>query len=100
VKPRRPPAHMRDSYTSAHSDEFVELARRVGERLGMSEDGLHELGVAARLHDVGKIGVPDAVLQKDGDLDDSDWEVIQQHPVWGSEMLGRITGLRTVAKIV
>jgi HD-GYP domain-containing protein (c-di-GMP phosphodiesterase class II) len=91
---------MRDSYTADHSEEVVHLACRVGERLGLGAESLAELGFAARLHDVGKIGVPDAVLQKDGALDSSEWEVMRHHSVWGAEMLERITGLRQVAKIV
>ena len=60
---------MRDDYTGAHSDEVVGLARMVGERMGLSDDELGELEFAARLHDVGKIGVPDAVLRKPGPLE-------------------------------
>jgi HD-GYP domain-containing protein (c-di-GMP phosphodiesterase class II) len=91
---------IRDSYTAEHSDEVVRLARRLGERLGLDEATLSELEFAARLHDVGKIGVPDSILRKDGQLDRSEWEVMRQHPVWGAEMLQRISGLRSVATIV
>jgi HD domain-containing protein/GAF domain-containing protein len=91
---------IRDSYTAEHSDEVVSLARSVGERLGLEEDTLSELTFAARLHDVGKIGVPDELLHKNGELDDDEWQVMKQHPVWGAEMLGRIPGLRSVARIV
>jgi HD-GYP domain-containing protein (c-di-GMP phosphodiesterase class II) len=91
---------IRDSYTAEHSDGVVRLSCAVGERLGLDEATLGELEFAARLHDVGKIGVPDAVLRKEGPLDAEEWDLMRQHPVWGSEMLQRIPGLRNVAKIV
>ena len=78
---------MRDDYTGAHSEEVVRLARRVGERMGLRDNALSELEFAARLHDVGKIGVPDAVLRKDGPLDHAEWEVMCRHPEWGAQML-------------
>ena len=85
---------MRDDYTGAHSDEVVRLARTVGERMGLAQDQLGELEFAARLHDVGKIGVPDAVLRKDGPLEGGEWEIMRQHPAWGADMLCRIPGLK------
>jgi putative nucleotidyltransferase with HDIG domain len=91
---------IRDNYTAEHSVEVATLARDVGERLGLDSAGLAKLEVAARLHDVGKIGVPDSVLGKNGELDRSEWEVMRQHSVWGAEMLKRIRGLDSVAKIV
>ena len=74
---------MRDDYTGTHSDEVVGLARMVGERMGLSDDELGELEFAARLHDVGKIGVPDAVLRKPGPLEGAEWEIMRQHPPGG-----------------
>jgi HD-GYP domain-containing protein (c-di-GMP phosphodiesterase class II) len=91
---------MRDDYTGTHSDEVVELARTVGERMGLAHDELGELEFAARLHDVGKIGVPDAVLRKDGPLEGAEWEIMRQHPAWGADMLQRIPGLKRVSRIV
>lgn len=91
---------MRDDYTAAHSDEVVRLARTVGQRMGLAQDQLSELEFAARLHDVGKIGVPDAVLRKQGPLEDSEWDVMRQHPAWGADMLRRVPGLKHVSRIV
>ena len=91
---------MRDDYTGEHSAEVVRLAAVVGEQLGLSEKALAELEIAARLHDVGKIGVPDAVLLKDGPLEAAEWEVMRRHPEWGAHLLGRIPGLKHVARIV
>jgi HD-GYP domain-containing protein (c-di-GMP phosphodiesterase class II) len=91
---------MRDDYTGTHSDEVVGLARMVGERMGLSDDELRELEFAARLHDVGKIGVPDAVLRKPGPLEGAEWEIMRQHPSWGADMLCRVPGLKRISRIV
>ena len=91
---------MRDDYTGEHSEEVVRLAMLVGRRMGLSDAALSELEIAARLHDVGKIGVPDAVLRKDGPLDAEEWEVMRQHPEWGAQMLHRLPGLKRVSRIV
>lgn len=91
---------LRDSYTARHSEEVVELARKVGARLGLDPIALVELEFAARLHDLGKIGVPDTILQSPSSLSPSQWQVMHQHPIWGEEMLKRIPGLETVAAMV
>ncbi|HEX8854784.1 MAG TPA: HD-GYP domain-containing protein [Thermoleophilaceae bacterium] len=91
---------MRDGYTAQHSDDVVDLALEVGERLRLDRAALVELEFAARLHDVGKIAVPDAILRKRGHLDDGEWEMMRCHPVWGAETLVRIPGLEVVATIV
>jgi HD-GYP domain-containing protein (c-di-GMP phosphodiesterase class II) len=91
---------MRDDYTGTHSEEVVRLARTVGERMGLPEEQLGELEFAARLHDVGKIGVPDAVLRKPGPLEGAEWEIMRQHPAWGADMLCRVPGLRRISRIV
>jgi GAF domain-containing protein len=91
---------MRDRRTARHSEDVVELARKVGELLELEPASLLELEFAARLHDVGKIQVPDAVLNKPGPLDPDESDVIRCHAAWGSETLSRIPGLEAVATIV
>ena len=91
---------MRDSYTARHSDELAELALRVGERLGLDGRELLDLEFAARLHDLGKIGVPDQILRKPGPLTEQEWDVVRHHPAWGAEMLASIPGLERVASLV
>jgi putative nucleotidyltransferase with HDIG domain len=88
---------LRDGSTGEHSDRVVELACRIGERLGLEK---RELRFAARLHDIGKVGVPDAVLFKAGPLEDDEREVIQHHAVAGAALIGEIPGLEAVARIV
>jgi HD-GYP domain-containing protein (c-di-GMP phosphodiesterase class II) len=91
---------LHDSYTAHHSEKVVGLACKVGRRLGLDPAALIELEFAARLHDLGKIGVPDRILQKPGKLASTEWEVMHQHPIWGEEILKRIPGLANVARIV
>ena len=91
---------MRDDYTGEHSEEVVRLAMLVGGRMRLGDAALAELEMAARLHDVGKIGVPDAVLRKDGPLDEAEWDIMRQHPEWGAQMLRRMPGLKRVSRIV
>jgi HD-GYP domain-containing protein (c-di-GMP phosphodiesterase class II) len=83
-----------------HSSVVAELAVRVGRRFGMSAEELDELGRAAGLHDVGKVGIPDAILGKPGPLDADEWEFIRQHTVLGERILSAAPALRPVAAIV
>ncbi|MEA2399657.1 MAG: hypothetical protein QOK00_60 [Thermoleophilaceae bacterium] len=91
---------LRDGNTGQHSDRVVEVAQHIGERLGLGRRELRDLGYAARLHDIGKVGVPDAVLHKPGPLVEAERQVIQGHSVWGADLVGRIPGLEDVARIV
>jgi HD-GYP domain-containing protein (c-di-GMP phosphodiesterase class II) len=91
---------MRDRRTARHSEDVVCLARAVGELLHLDGASLLELEFAARLHDVGKIRVPDAVLHKPGPLDEDEYEVIRCHSAWGAETLCGIPGLEAVAALV
>jgi hypothetical protein len=91
---------MRDHYTWHHSKNVMELADKLGKRMGLDEAALAELAFAARLHDVGKIGVPDAILLKAGALNEDEWDVMKQYPLRGAEILERVPGLGNVAQIV
>jgi HD-GYP domain-containing protein (c-di-GMP phosphodiesterase class II) len=91
---------IRDNYTGKHSAQVGELARRVGERIGMSAEELALLEYAARLHDLGKLGVPDAILLKPGPLDEEEWAVMRRHPEWGAEMIAQVPGLEELATLV
>ena len=91
---------MRDRRTAEHSEDVVRLACAVGRLLALDPAALVELEFAARLHDVGKIRVPDAVLHKPGPLDEDEYETIKCHAAWGSETLSAIPGLEAVATVV
>jgi hypothetical protein len=91
---------MRDRRTAQHSEDVVRLACAVGRLLGLEATSLVELEFAARLHDVGKIRVPDAILHKPGPLDEDEYETICCHTAWGAETLSGIPGLEAVATVV
>jgi HD-GYP domain-containing protein (c-di-GMP phosphodiesterase class II) len=73
----------------------VELARRVG----VPEDELVHVRRGALLHDIGKIGIPDAVLRKPGPLDEDEWKLMRQHPVWAHEMISAVDFLQPALDI-
>ncbi len=83
----------RDRYTAAHSTEVANLCRQAALALGCDANEAHVIGLAARLHDIGKVAVPDAVLTKRGRLDSDEWELIRRHPMIGADIAGRIPAL-------
>jgi putative nucleotidyltransferase with HDIG domain len=91
---------LRDEGTGSHCDRVSELACRIGRRLELPDRALADLRHAARLHDIGKVGVPDAVLRKPGALSSEEWKVMEGHCSWGANLVERIPGLERVADIV
>ena len=71
--------HERDEATHDHCDRVAALAVDVGRRVGLTESELRHLTLVARLHDIGKIGIPDEVLKKPGRLTAGEWAVMQSH---------------------
>ena len=91
---------LRDELTGRHCESVAGFALRVGERLGMRGLELRLLDLAAQLHDVGKLGVPDAILLKPGPLDREEWAQMRAHAARGAEMLAGLPGLEIVAPLV
>jgi HD-GYP domain-containing protein (c-di-GMP phosphodiesterase class II) len=91
---------LRDGYVAADAQEVVRLATAIGERVGIKGEALGELSFAARVHDIGKIGVPDRILHKAGKLDEDERAVMQRHATWGAQTLLRMPGLENVAEMV
>ena len=89
-----------EGYTTREAKRVVELAVRVGEACGLAPIQLLELEFAARVRDVGKIGIPDTVLRNPGPLDRDGWKLVRSHPVWSAETLGHTPGLEAVASVV
>jgi putative two-component system response regulator len=83
----------RDPYTHGHVERVAALAGRVAQVLGWAGEHLRMLEFGARLHDIGKIIVPDEILKKPGRLNDEEWNLMQQHPVAGATILRGITHL-------
>jgi len=90
----------KDPYTAGHSQKVAYLALRIAEALGLCSTDFFALRLAGMLHDVGKIGIPEHVLLKPGKLSEQEWEIMRQHPVIGAEIVGEITDLEYVAKVV
>lgn len=84
----------KDGYTHRHSERVAAFAVRLARRMGLSPDDLAVVELSALLHDVGKIGVPDAILNKPGKLTDLEFNEMRQHPVHGARMLGHIQNPR------
>jgi hypothetical protein len=90
-----------DAYTGSHSRGVVELSLAVSDKLGLRFEQRRNVEFAALLHDVGKISVPDEIINKEGPLDEAEWAVMRQHTIEGERMLKRIGGvLAEVGRIV
>src|SRR5262245_10163625 len=90
----------KDQYTCGHSDRVARIAVRLAKELGCDADMLHTLYMAGLLHDIGKIGIDDAVLRKPGKLTDAEFERIKQHPELGYRILADIAQLADVLPAV
>lgn len=91
---------LRDHETEGHGRRVTELALRLGQRLGLADAELEALRQGALLHDVGKIGVRDAVLGKPGPLDAAEWAEMRQHTVLGERLLAGVPGLESALGVV
>ena len=70
----------KDSYTRGHSDRVSEYSVLIGEKVGLSEDQIKTLRIGGLFHDIGKIGIPDSILQKQAKLTDEEYSEIKNHP--------------------
>jgi diguanylate cyclase (GGDEF)-like protein len=90
----------KDSYTAHHAHSIVQWAEAVGQRLGMDEAQLRDLRYGAVFHDIGKIAIPEAILNKQGPLDDAEREVMERHTIVGEQILAPVEFLAGVRPIV
>ncbi len=90
----------KDPYTYGHSQRVVKLAMKMGDKLHLENGQKYTLQLAASLHDIGKIGMPDNILKKADSLEDIEMNKAKDHPRIGSEILGEIEELAEVASIV
>jgi HD-GYP domain-containing protein (c-di-GMP phosphodiesterase class II) len=91
---------LKDLNTGLHSSRLAEWAVRVGERMGMPENVLVDLEAGAILHDIGKTGVPDSILNKPGQLDPDERKQIEKHSEYGWAVLRAIPSFERVALLV
>jgi len=90
----------KDEYTAQHSAAVAMYCRDIAVVLSLPEEEAEALHLAGLLHDLGKVGTPDAVLGKDTALDEEDWAYIHQHPGKGAEVLSHLAAYQDVADIV
>ena len=90
----------RDAYTASHSDRVADMVLVLAAALGLDEDETTRIHMAAHLHDIGKIAVPDSVLRKAGPLTRPEWEEMRRHPVTGYEILRKIDDFKEIAMLV
>jgi putative nucleotidyltransferase with HDIG domain len=90
----------RDAETHGHSERVVRFSLRLGREMGLAPDQMRSLEFGALLHDIGKIGVPDAILRKPGPLTEDEWSRMREHPVLGGKILRGIEFLEGAGRVV
>jgi response regulator RpfG family c-di-GMP phosphodiesterase len=90
----------RDSETHGHSERVVNFSLRLGQELGLNAEQMRSLEFGSLLHDIGKIGVPDAILRKPAKLTEEEWVRMREHPVHGQKILRGIEFLEGAARVV
>ncbi|HYP47771.1 MAG TPA: HD domain-containing phosphohydrolase, partial [Thermoleophilaceae bacterium] len=90
----------RDNYSAEHSEALVELTLLVAGGLGLSDAEACDVKWMALLHDIGKVGVPDAVLHKPSALDEDEWVLMRRHPEIGARIVSEVDGLRHMAPAI
>jgi HD-GYP domain-containing protein (c-di-GMP phosphodiesterase class II) len=90
----------KDRYTRRHSEEVMTYSLMIARQLGMSESAQRTLAVASLLHDIGKIGVPDAILRKPGPLTPEEYEAVKHHPEMGAILVSAVPGLESTLDAV
>jgi diguanylate cyclase (GGDEF)-like protein len=90
----------KDHYTADHARSIADLAVAVGDRLGLDEDSLRDLRYGAIFHDIGKIAIPDAILNKPAGLTEDEFAIVRRHPEVGEQILAPVPLFAGVRRIV
>ncbi len=90
----------KDPYTAGHSQRVSDIALKICRLMGLRDDVTDKIHIAAHLHDIGKIGIPDAILNKKEKLNEREWEVIKTHPQLGADILSRSAHLAEMNDII
>lgn len=91
---------LKDLNTGVHSTRLAEWALHVGGELGLSEKDQADLEIAALLHDIGKVGIPDAILNKPGKLTSEEYELMKKHPEYGWAVLRQVPGMERASLLI
>jgi putative nucleotidyltransferase with HDIG domain len=90
---------LRDNATEIHTRRVTELTVLLAKKMGFDHQELEQIRRGALLHDIGKMGIPDRVLQKPGPLTDEEWEIMRKHPIYACEFLSPISYLESALEI-
>jgi len=90
----------KDPYTRGHSERVAALGRRIASSLGLAQSIVDTVGQAGLLHDIGKIGVPEAILQKPGSLSPEEWRIMRAHPVTGAQIVAPFEFFEGAARVI
>ena len=90
----------KDSYTSGHASRVEEYSVKLADQYGLSPKEMENIKTAAILHDIGKIGIVDEILNKDGKLTEEEFQKIREHPSVGADIIGEISFLKDISKII
>lgn len=90
----------KDKYSRGHLDRVADYALMIGRKMGLSENDLNTLRDAARLHDLGKIGIPDEILRKEGQLTEEEWIIMRRHPEIGESIIKPVRSLQHLCDLI
>jgi response regulator RpfG family c-di-GMP phosphodiesterase len=91
---------LRDHYTHAHVERVMDYASTIARDMGLNDSQMEALQFGSILHDIGKIYIPESVLQKPGSLDDEEWDVMKMHPVIGADLIKDISYLAPAIPVI
>lgn len=91
---------VRDAYTGKHVDIVEQLSKELAEALGCEPNSVEMIGLAGRLHDIGKVAIPDAILGKQDRLTDEEWTVMRRHSAISADVIAHVPALRSLQAIV
>jgi len=91
---------LRDIYTRGHSERVAVYAMEFSKFLGLDREAIDKVYLAGLLHDLGKVGIPDAILLKPGKLEKDEFEIVKLHPTLSSDIVSKMEGFADLAKIV
>ena len=90
---------LRDHETEGHTQRVTEMTLRLAQKMGVYEDQMVHIKRGSLLHDIGKMGVSDTILLKPGPLNDEEWDIMRQHPIYAHDMLSKIAFLEPALEI-
>lgn len=89
----------KDLYTKEHSERVAKYSEMIARKMGYSDDDAKTLYIMALMHDVGKIGIPDAIINKPGALTDEEFKIVKSHPVIGADILKEVDAFEKISEI-